>query len=132
MMIQEGEVACKKSDIIVRILAQNDFIGESSLIFNLPRSLDVVALKPTVVYEITKFSFEEAMGEDFAKQILSAILKNAFSSNSFLQTFSSHEVFFKIFQLFEVKHYSEKEIVDVSKEKRLIYLLQGNMLGVIF
>ena len=132
MMILEGEVACKKGEKIVRILSQNDFLGESSLIFDLPRSLDVVALKKTIVYAITKEQFEETIGSDFSKQILSAILKNAFMNNSLLQTFSSHEVFPKIFQLFEVKHYEDDQEIDVELEKKLIYVLQGNMIGVYF
>lgn len=129
MVIKEGEVECRKDKTKVRSMVEHDFLGESSLLFNLKRSLDVIAMTSVTVYNIESDSLRNSMGEDFQSKILESILKNGFKKHALLAIFASHEVFDKVFKLFEIKHFKNGELAIQRNEQALSYLLQGNLIN---
>ena len=56
-LILEGKAEVRKKEKVLATLSKGQFFGEMSLIDDLPRSADVVALQPTKCWAITSWSF---------------------------------------------------------------------------
>jgi CRP-like cAMP-binding protein len=56
-LILDGKAEVRKKGEVLATLSKGQFFGEMSLIDDLPRSADVVALQPTKCWAITSWSF---------------------------------------------------------------------------
>ena len=56
-LILEGKAEVRKKGKVLATLSKGQFFGEMSLIDDLPRSADVIALQPTKCWAITSWSF---------------------------------------------------------------------------
>jgi CRP-like cAMP-binding protein len=56
-LILDGKAEVQKKGKVLATLSKGQFFGEMSLIDDLPRSADVVALQPTKCWAITSWSF---------------------------------------------------------------------------
>ncbi len=56
-LILEGKAEVRKKGKLLATLSKGQFFGEMSLIDDLPRSADVIALQPTKCWAITSWSF---------------------------------------------------------------------------
>ena len=56
-LILDGKAEVRKKGKVLATLSKGQFFGEMSLIDDLPRSADVVALQPTKCWAITSWSF---------------------------------------------------------------------------
>lgn len=133
LIIKSGEIMCMKKRKEIRRLGQNDFLGETSVLFDLRRSLDVIALTDSVVYKISVSCLEECITLDYKNIIIKSIIKSAFSENPILQSFASDEVFAKVYSLFSVGFYTDGEVVinPNEKDRKIVYLFQGNLVCVL-
>jgi CRP-like cAMP-binding protein len=60
-LILEGSAEVRKKEKVLATLYKGQFFGEMSLIDDMPRSADVVALRPTKCWAITSWSFASLM-----------------------------------------------------------------------
>ncbi len=60
-LILDGLAEVRKKGKVVATLAKGQFFGEMSLIDDMPRSADVVAVQPTRCWAITSWSFASLM-----------------------------------------------------------------------
>jgi CRP-like cAMP-binding protein len=56
-LILDGKAEVRKKGKVLATLSKGQFFGEMSLIDDLPRSADVIALQPTKCWAITSWSF---------------------------------------------------------------------------
>ena len=56
-LILEGKAEVRRKGKVLATLSRGQFFGEMSLIDDLPRSADVIALQPTKCWAITSWSF---------------------------------------------------------------------------
>jgi CRP/FNR family transcriptional regulator/CRP/FNR family cyclic AMP-dependent transcriptional regulator len=60
-LILEGSAEVRKKGKVLANLSKGQFFGEMSLIDDMPRSADVVAIRPTRCWAITSWSFASMM-----------------------------------------------------------------------
>jgi CRP/FNR family transcriptional regulator, cyclic AMP receptor protein len=76
-LILDGKAEVRKKGKILATLSKGQFFGEMSLIDDLPRSADVVALQPTKCWAITSWSFASVIKDhpELALSMLKEVVK---------------------------------------------------------
>ena len=102
-IIKSGTVKCFKGNIMVRELKEKDYIGESAVLFDKPRSMSIVASLKTTCYQVSQNILIENIGVNYQNVILSSIAKEALRKSKYLKIFEDG-FYFQIF----IKHYTLK------------------------
>jgi len=131
-IIKEGIVSCQSKGKEIRKLYSKDFFGHNSILIECRRSLDVLAFGKVRCYEFSKATLREALGDSYREIILFSIFKESFLSNKFFSEIFNESQFERMFDLFELKIYKNKEIIypNDSKIKKILILIEGNIVDV--
>ena len=136
-IIKSGTVKCFKGEVMVRELREKDYIGESAILFEKPRSLSIFASTKTTCYQISQSVLIDNIGVNYKKVILTSISKEALRKSKYMKIFEDDYYFQKIFDHCRLKTYQNQEIVicgnegkNISKQinHKLFILLSGNFL----
>lgn len=130
-IIKEGCVSCRYRGREIRKLYEREYFGENSIILETKRSLDVIALKRTLCYELSKASFEEAFGPAYKDVILLSSFKNYVNKNKFYKDMFIESQVEKIYKCFALRVYKNSEVVyDKNKNtnKKIVVLIEGNLI----
>ena len=76
-LILDGQVEVQKGGKVLAKLSKGQFFGEMSLIDDMPRSADVVAVQPTRCFGLTSWTFSGILKEnpEMAMPILKEVVK---------------------------------------------------------
>lgn len=83
-LILDGKAEVRKKGKLLATLSRGQFFGEMSLIDDLPRSADVIALQPTKCWAITAWSFASVIKEhpELALSMLKEVVKRLRAAQS--------------------------------------------------
>jgi len=83
-LILDGKAEVRKGDRILAALGKGQFFGEMSLIDELPRSADVVAVSPTKCWALTSWAFAGLVktNPEIALQMLKEMVKRVRAAQS--------------------------------------------------
>jgi CRP-like cAMP-binding protein len=83
-LILDGKAEVRKKGKVLATLSRGQFFGEMSLIDDLPRSADVIALQPTKCWAITAWSFASVIKEhpELALSMLKEVVKRLRAAQS--------------------------------------------------
>lgn len=113
-------------------LRQYDFFGQSSLFFteeefdNINVFNIVSSSENTIIYTLSKYSFQQIIGEHFRKEILYSIFKGFLSNDPYFKNLIFDSFLFSMFDLMEIKYYQYQEKVN-DINKKIIIVLEGNL-----
>lgn len=132
--IKEGSVSCRtKENQEVRKMLKNDIFGEASVLFKSKRSLKVISLEKSILFEISVSGLIEALGKDYEEIILSSILSEYIVKSSFLNSIFSNSELLGIYKDFKLKKYIKNEVVFNSgclEKQKLVLIIQGGLIEV--
>ena len=83
-LILDGKAEVRRKGKVLATLSRGQFFGEMSLIDDLPRSADVIALQPTKCWAITAWSFASVIKErpELALSMLKEVVKRLRAAQS--------------------------------------------------
>lgn len=83
-LILKGSAEVRKKGKVLAILSDGQFFGEMSLIDDMPRTADVVAVQPTKCWAITSWSFSSLLKEhpELAVGMLKEVVKRLRAAQS--------------------------------------------------
>lgn len=137
-IIKSGTVKCFKGDIMVRELKEKDYIGESAVLFDKPRSMSIVASVKTTCYQVSQNILIENIGVNYQNVILSSIAKEALRKSKYLKIFEDGFYFQIFIKHYTLKTYENNEVIinkyveknnSISHNDKLYILLSGNFLN---
>ena len=132
-IIKSGKVKCSSGEHEIRFLGPRDYFGESAILFNMNRSMDVTVEEATECYQLSESFLIETLGKNFKKEIIYSISKNAFQKSQTMKIFTDPFCFQKILEDCIIKSYEDYEVI-INKEqlnnppKKLYVLLSGNLI----
>ena len=133
-IIKKGCVSCQIKNKEIRILKENDYFGQNSILFNLTRTMDIISKEDTFCYMLTRDDLKEVFNnENYRDKILFSLFKSVISNNEVLKNMIFGSFFEEIYRNFIIKLYKENElivnqsIISNSSNKRLIIVLDGNI-----
>ena len=98
-IIKSGEVNCQsKNGEVKRILQAKDYFGEYAVLFDIPRSLTVIAKSKIVIYKISNTVLEDSLGSDYRNIILKSMLREAFHKSKFFSVMANSFYINEIYQ----------------------------------
>jgi hypothetical protein len=121
-----------KSGKKVRELFTGDYFGESAILFEMKRSLSVIAQTKTVCFQIATSSLIENLGENYRSIILSCIVKDAFNKSKYLKLLIFDNYFTKIYPNFKIFKYKNNQVVINKNDinKKIVIIIEGNLVQV--
>ncbi|MBI3859608.1 MAG: cyclic nucleotide-binding domain-containing protein [Thaumarchaeota archaeon] len=83
-LILDGQVEVRKGGKVLAKLSRGQFFGEMSLVDDMPRSADVVAVQPTRCFALTTWSFSGILkaNPEMAMPLLKEVVKRLRSAQS--------------------------------------------------
>ena len=128
-IIKNGLVSCRIGVKEVRKLGNNDYFGQNSILIDMKRSCDVIALNPATCYELSRKDLLVAMGDRYIDVILFAFFKNCVENNNYFKNIFIESKLNELFKCFAINRYSYKEKVSSShnKSKRVIIIIDGSI-----
>lgn len=135
-IVKDGCVSCQSKAKEIRQLYSKDFFGHNSILIECRRTLDVIAVGKVSCYEFSKATLKEALGETYKEIILFSIFKECVLRNKFFSEIFNEAQVEKIFGLFEMKIYKNKDVIydyqGNAKAKKIVILIEGNIVKVYF
>ena len=134
-IIKEGIVSCKIGLQEIRRLSNNEYFGQNAILIDIRRGADIIALKNTICYELSKDDLKEALTQDYIEIILFCFFKNAIDKNANLKTIFSETLLHDIFKFFSIQQYSKNEhlydpeskIPLKATNKKLVLVIEGSL-----
>ena len=133
-IIKLGCVSCQIKKKEFKILYENEYFGQNSILFDIPRAMDIISKKDTICYMLTRNDLKEVFGnENYRDKILFSFFKSVILNNQFLKSIIFDSLIEEIYHCFKIKFYKENElivnpsIVTNSSNKRIIIVLDGNI-----
>ena len=136
-IIKEGIVSCKIGIKEIRKLSNKEYFGQNAILIDVKRGADVIALKKTICYEISKNDLKEALTQDYINIILFCFFKNAIEKNTNLKNIFIESILHDIFNCFSIQQYSNQEHIykpnDENKNlmksnnKKLVLVIEGSL-----
>ena len=114
--VKDGLVSCRSKRKEIRKLQTQSCFGESGMLLNNKRALDVYALKHTTCYQISNDILNEVLGSNFINVILFSIFTVQIKQNPFFKDIIIDSLMMKLFNCFNVKYYSKHEVVYLKSE----------------
>ena len=133
-IIKKGSVSCQIKKKELRVLRDNEYFGQNAILFDVPRSMDVIAKEYTICYMLTRDDLKEVFGNDkYRDKILLSIFKSVITANDVMKNIIFDSLFEIIFNSFIIKLYKENEFIvnplieSNSSNRRIIIVLDGNI-----
>jgi len=134
-IIKEGMVSCRIGLKEIRRLSNNEYFGQNSILIDVKRGADIIALQNTICYELSKQDLKEALTNDYIDVILFCFLKNAVEKNNNLKNFILESHLHGVFNCFSIQQYSKKEHIYDPKSstkikalnKKLVLVIEGSL-----
>ena len=133
-IIKKGSVSCQIKKKELRVLSDNDYFGQNAILFDVPRSMDVIAKEYTICYMLTRDDLKEVFGNDkYRDKILLSIFKSVITANDVMKNIIFDSLFEIIFNSFTIKLYKDNElivnplIIQNNSNRRIIIVLDGNI-----
>jgi cGMP-dependent protein kinase 1 len=82
-IIKEGEVSCSSKGLKFRTLKKGDNFGERSILLETPRTLDVIAETPCVIYSITVDTLKSMVGDRYKEVLFANFIKYTFQKSKY-------------------------------------------------
>ena len=133
-IIKKGSVSCQIKKQELRVLSDNDYFGQNAILFDVPRSMDIIAKEFTICYMLTRDDLKEVFGHDtYRDKVLFSLFKSVISANEVMKNIIFDSFFYEIFNGFSIKLYKENEpivnhlVASNSSNRRIIIVLDGNI-----
>ena len=133
-IIKKGSVSCQIKKQELRVLSDNDYFGQNAILFDVPRSMDIIAKEFTICYMLTRDDLKEVFGHDtYRDKVLFSLFKSVISANEVMKNIIFDSFFYEIFNSFSIKLYKENEpivnqlVASNSSNRRIIIVLDGNI-----
>ena len=134
-IITEGSVSCRIGPKEIRRLSNNEYFGQNSILIDVKRSANIIALQKTTCYELSKYDLKEALTKDYIDVILFCFFKNAIDKNNNLKNIILESHLHGVFNCFSIQQYSKHEhLYDQknkksikSQNKKLVLLIEGSL-----
>ena len=136
-IIRDGEVSCEKDKQIVRSLKSKEYFGEYAVLFDIPRSLSVIAKTKTTCFKIGSTLLIDTLGKEYKKIILKSICKEAFKNSVHLKILHNDTYNDAIYNKSTIKLYNNGEtilstqtleLLNLNNEqKKLFVIICGNI-----
>ena len=131
-IIKKGVVSCRIGSNEIRKMAKHEFFGQNAVLIDMKRACDVVSIKNTTCYELSRNDLKEALGMNYVNIILFAYFQNCIMNNPFLKDLFIDFKQFELFQCFNINHYGFKEkIVSPHNEnqstRRIACIIDGGI-----
>ena len=134
-IIKEGIVSCRIGPKEIRRLSNNEYFGQNSILIDVKRSANIIALQKTTCYELSKYDLKEALTKDYIDVILFCFFKNAIDKNNNLKNIILESHLHGVFNCFSIQQYSKHEhLYDQknkksikSQNKKLVLLIEGSL-----
>eukprot|EP00357_Protocruzia_adherens_P010829 CAMPEP_0115010342 /NCGR_PEP_ID=MMETSP0216-20121206/23254_1 /TAXON_ID=223996 /ORGANISM="Protocruzia adherens, Strain Boccale" /LENGTH=883 /DNA_ID=CAMNT_0002378529 /DNA_START=177 /DNA_END=2828 /DNA_ORIENTATION=+ len=127
-IIKEGMVSCQKGREEVRKLQKSDYFGEQALLYNVNRTLSVVAVDATVkCIAMGKEDLERILGDKLEDVLYRNVLKLAFEKSKYLKRLLKKQVE-GIINKAQIEEFKEGEKVFTTEEpygKKFVVVLNG-------
>ena len=109
--IKEGSVSCQLNKKEIRKLYAQSCFGDCGLLLNAKRTLDIIAIEPTICYVISKDTLIEVLGSNFIDVILYSMFRVNIVNNVFFKDILLDSLMLNLFQCFSLKKYSNLDTV---------------------
>ena len=127
-IIKTGLVSCRIGVKEIRKLGDNDYFGQNAILIDMKRSCDVLALIPTICYEISRNDLKEALGEGYVDVILFAFFKQCIDQNQYFRDIFIEFKLTELVKCFNICRYTYKEKIvreGFNLNKRIIIIIDG-------
>ena len=128
-IIKEGLVSCQISGIEIRKLKCNDYFGQNCLLNNHKRTVDVIAIKHCICFEIKLKDLKDALGDGFRDCLLYSLFKEAVNANPYLKEVFAECLIEDMYKCFQYKQYKDNDTINLTAHKRIIVVLEGNIVN---
>ena len=136
-IIQEGIVSCRIGPKEIRRLSNNEYFGQNSMLIDIKRGADIIALQQTICYELTRQDLKEALTNDYIDVILFCFFKNAVEKNNITKNILIESRLHSLFNCFSIQQYSKNEHIYNPKKKltskmkslnkKLVLVIEGSL-----
>ena len=134
-IIKDGLVSCRIGIKEVRKLGHNDYFGQNSILIDVKRGLDIVAIQKTLCYELSRNDLKEALGKEYIDVILFCFFRNCVEQSNYLKNIFNESKLQDLFKSFKIRIYSKDERIyqpnnqDKLKadNKRMIVVIEGSL-----
>ena len=134
-IIKEGIVSCRIGPKEIRRLSNNEYFGQNSILIDVKRGADIIALQKMVCYELSKYDLKEALTKDYIDVILFCFFKNAIEKNTNLKNIIIESHLHGVFNCFSIQQYGKKEHLYEpknkkpikSQSKKLVLIIEGSL-----
>ena len=130
-IIKSGSVKCFKGDKEVRFLGPKNFFGESAVLFNTNRSLNVLVEENTVCYQISESLLIDIIGEEFKNVIISYLSKVSLKNSKYMKILSNEIFFEKVLENYHLKTFNNNDIIYDCKKKMIIINFMLLFMGIL-
>lgn len=131
-IIKEGEVTCSQKGEVIRTLVKGDYFGEKSILWDMKRSMDVIAKTVSICYSISIETLKTILGENYKDLLFLNFVKMAFKTSSLFGKLNK-VVIEKVFPIFKPKNYNKNEVVLKKGEKvneKIVIVIEGGLINV--
>jgi len=131
-IIKSGSVKCFKGDKEVRFLGPKNFFGESAVLFNTNRSLNVLVEENTVCYQISESLLIDIIGEEFKNVIISYLSKVSLKNSKYMKILSNEIFFEKVLENYHLKTFNNNDIIYDCKKNdynKFYIIIYGNFIN---
>ncbi len=120
-IIKSGKVSCQIKKNEFRELGKSDYFGQNSILFDICRTMDVIAKELTVCYQITRNDLVDVFGISYRHKILFSFFYNIIANNEVLNNIIINNFVEEIYKSFSMKIYKNGEfIVNKNKNSSII------------
>ena len=102
-IIKEGIVSCRIGPKEIRRLSNNEYFGQNSILIDVRRSANIIALQHTICYELSKYDLKEALTNEYIDVILFCFFKNAVEKNNNLKNIILESHLHGVFNCFSIQ-----------------------------
>ena len=128
-IIKDGLVSCQINGVEIRKLRNNEYFGQNCLLNNQKRTIDVIAIKHCICFELKVKDLKDALGEGFRDCLMYSLFKESVTSNKYLKEVFSECLIEDMFKCFKYKQYKDNDNIDFFNHKRIIIILEGNVVN---